>query len=188
MGALVGPFCRDCGTEACRGLLRTTLAQGWWGPFALLISVYAIGYDLRGRRAFGTLPAPSAPPGAARTRDERRARITWERREQARRWSLAWALIIAVQLAALWWMRADEDFRYTGARDRLTSGACAALEESAWPFTAEELTLRLCDDPHAELRIRQADFTTDSRHAEEFCGDRVALRTDWVTLCVEPAR
>lgn len=143
--------------------------------------------NLLARRAFAALPEPVSHPQFAMSAADRRADITEHRRWMAKRGARAWIALIVAQLALLYWTWPEEDFEYSGDRARIRAGACATIEESRW-LSRDKLSLKLCDDPAAKLRIRKVDFTIASENAAELCGDHTALSTEWVTLCVEPVR
>lgn len=56
-----GPFCRDCGLEACRRQTTKTLTGGWFSVGAIICTPIFLTMNVVARRKVDALPAPQRP-------------------------------------------------------------------------------------------------------------------------------
>jgi transposase-like protein len=64
MRRIRGTFCRDCGVAMARRTQNRTLLAGWWGLFAGVANLFALGVNGAALDAFRRLPAPTGTPSS----------------------------------------------------------------------------------------------------------------------------
>src|SRR5581483_8076810 len=64
-----GPFCRECGLSAFRGMTNRTLIRGWWGLISFFANILTVLNNTAVWWRLRPLAAPTSTPGVRAARD-----------------------------------------------------------------------------------------------------------------------